>query len=294
MALTSSAALDLSKLPPPAFVETLDYEAILADLIAEAKDRMPGFAPRESSPAMKLLEIFAYREMLLRQRFNDVGRSIMLAFGHDADLDHLAAFYGVDRLLIRPATDLEPEVLEDDDSFRARIQLAPEELPYAGITGAGYRSRALRLSPAIKDVATIKREGGRVDVVLLGREGDGTVPPDIVQLVTRSFLEEDAVQLTDIVTIRAAQILPYDIALTLHVRPGPDQSLLRVAAEEAVRRYAALRHRVGAVVFAQMLSSAASVGGVEHVGIGSADIDPGPYGAAWLRDLTVDVQVIGG
>ncbi|MBB6191511.1 phage-related baseplate assembly protein [Sphingobium wenxiniae] len=293
MALTSSVALDLSKLPPPAFVETLDYEAILSALIAAAREEWPDFTPRESDPATKILQVFAYREMLLRQRLNDVGRSIMLAFGRDSDLDHLAAFYGVERQLIRAATDSEPAIWEDDDSLRARIQLAPEQLPYAGLTGAGYRSRVRRLTPAIKDVASIKRDGGQIDIVLLARDGDGTVSPDIVHLVTQSFQDDDAVQLTDIVTVRAADILPYDVALTLWVRPGPDQSLLRAAAQQAVRGYAALRHRVGAVVFAQMISSAASVGGVEHVTIAGGDIDPGPYGAPWLRDLSIAIETVG-
>lgn len=92
-------ALDLSQLPPPEVVEGLSFETILAEMTADLKARDPAFdALVESDPAMKILEVAAYRELLLRQRVNDAARGVMLAYAAGADLDHLGALFGVKRL----------------------------------------------------------------------------------------------------------------------------------------------------------------------------------------------------
>lgn len=97
--MSSFTAIDLSQLPAPSVVEPLDYEQILGAMLADLKTRDPSFtALVESDPAYKILEVAAYRELLIRQRVNDAGRSVMLAYAHGSDLDHLGALMGVVRL----------------------------------------------------------------------------------------------------------------------------------------------------------------------------------------------------
>ena len=92
-------AIDLSQLPPPSVVEPLDFEQILGAMLADLKTRFPEFtALVESDPAYKILEVAAFRELLIRQRVNDAGRSVMLAYANGSDLDHLGALMGVVRL----------------------------------------------------------------------------------------------------------------------------------------------------------------------------------------------------
>ncbi|MGE5563120.1 MAG: baseplate J/gp47 family protein [Bacillota bacterium] len=299
-----SSAVDLSRLPAPQVVIGLDYEGILAERLADLKARIEGSggsfdAILESDPAVKLEETDAYRELLAYAAINDAARSVMLAFARGSDLDHLAAFYNVQRLTIVPATDTAPAVLEPDADFRRRVQLAPEELARTGLTGGAYRSLALRTAPSVKDVATIRRGGGRIDVVLLGRDGDGSVAVDVVNAVAAAFEDDAATQLTDIVSVRAAEILPYSVSCTLRVPYGPDRELIAQASTAAIRAYALRRHRVGETVFVQMIEAAASVGGVEQataqVSIGGADlaradVDPGTSGAAYLTDVVVSFE----
>lgn len=92
--------IDLSKLPAPQLVEELDYETILTDMRGKMRDICPEWTgyELESDPANKILEVAAYREMLLRQRMNEAVRGVMIAFATGADLDHLAAFYPETRL----------------------------------------------------------------------------------------------------------------------------------------------------------------------------------------------------
>ncbi|MFM8745990.1 MAG: baseplate J protein, partial [Aestuariivirga sp.] len=99
--MSHDTALDLSVLPPPEVIETVSYEPIVAAMRDDLVARFPAIAgviDLESEPARKLIEVFAYREILLRARANDVARANLLAFATGADLDHLAAWYDVTRL----------------------------------------------------------------------------------------------------------------------------------------------------------------------------------------------------
>ena len=75
----SFTAIDLSTLPAPHVVEPIDYQTILSAMIADLQARDPAFtALVESDPAWKIIEVCAYREMLLRQRVNDAARAVIL------------------------------------------------------------------------------------------------------------------------------------------------------------------------------------------------------------------------
>src|SRR5690242_20429434 len=117
----SKSVIDLSKLPPPEFVETLNYEAILAAMLQDFKARYPDYTNvLESDPAYKILEVAAYRELLLRHRINEAGRALLVAFALGSDLDHIGVTYyaGEQRLVIKEAdTSTQPptpKIMEDD------------------------------------------------------------------------------------------------------------------------------------------------------------------------------------
>ncbi|MDD3799360.1 MAG: baseplate J/gp47 family protein [Novosphingobium sp.] len=288
----SAVAIDLSRLPPPEVLETLDFEAVGAALLAKFQEFWPDYdAPLESDPAVKLIEMVAYLALLEDARINDAIRSVLLAFASGAMLDHLAGRFNLARRVLQEATDDTAELLESDDEFRIRIQLAPETLPYAGITAPGYRARALAVAPEVKDVAALRRGEGRVDVILLGRTYDGLVGPGTVALVAAAFDQEEAIQLTDVLTVRAASIVHYDVAVTLQVGSGPDAALLKAEAETAIRAYAAARHAIGRPVYRRGIEAAAKVGGVEQAIADMEDVLPGDAGAAWLETLTIETEL---
>lgn len=92
--------IDLSQLPAPQIVETLDYETIRRRMCEKLEQLLPGWtaADLEADPAVKILEVAAYRELLMRQRVNEAAKAVMLAFATGSDLDQLVAFPGVKRL----------------------------------------------------------------------------------------------------------------------------------------------------------------------------------------------------
>ena len=148
---------DIATLPPPSVVEPLDFEAILAaqrtDLIArypEAADVLD----LESEPLAKLMEVFAYRELLYRARVNDAARAHLVAFATGSDLEHLGAFYNVPRI-----------DGEADDRYRRRILLRVAALAGNG-TKEHYEHVALTASQNVQDAIATQPWPGRVNVQL--------------------------------------------------------------------------------------------------------------------------------
>lgn len=83
---------DLASLPTPAVIEPLSFEDDLLGTADRIQSRYPDYsALLASDPAIKLLEVAAYREVLLRNRINAAAKASLLAFATGSDLDHLAA-----------------------------------------------------------------------------------------------------------------------------------------------------------------------------------------------------------
>ena len=64
----------LAGLPDPAVIEELSFEAILAGMKADLIVRFPDIEPvlaLESAVANKLMQVAAYRELLIRARINE-------------------------------------------------------------------------------------------------------------------------------------------------------------------------------------------------------------------------------
>lgn len=96
--------IDLSQLPAPDVVETLDFETILAERKAtlvslypeEQQDAVARTLALESEPLVKYLEENAYREVIWRQRVNDAAKGCTLAYASNNDLDVMAGKLFID------------------------------------------------------------------------------------------------------------------------------------------------------------------------------------------------------
>jgi phage-related baseplate assembly protein len=138
IASDSFAGVDLSRLPASDIIEALDYDSLFASNLAQFQVYFPSFdATVESDPVFKIIELFTYRELILRQRVNDTAKAVMVAFAKGNDLDQLAALFEVERYVLTPADPVTgaDAVLESDDDFRRRLVLAPEGYSVAGRKG---------------------------------------------------------------------------------------------------------------------------------------------------------------
>lgn len=177
--MTTSPRLDLSALDPPTIIQGLDYESIMAALVADMQTALADVLPdwdgtSESDPILILLQQFAYRIVVLTAAFDDAARGALLAHATGSDLDHLAALLGTERLTVTEATETADAVPETDAALRARAQLAWEALSTAGPAGA-YLYHALAADGRVRDVAVTSPAPGAVLVTILGNDGDGSV-----------------------------------------------------------------------------------------------------------------------
>ena len=272
--------VDLSRLPAPDVVEALDFEAILAAMTADLRERWPALdALVESEPALKVLEACAYRELLVRQRVNEAARSVMLAFARGSDLDHLGALLGT---LRHPG--------EDDTHFRARAQLSVEGMATAGSAQA-YRYHALGADPRVAQAAVTSPAPGEVTVTVLSTEADGAASDALIAAV-RAHLDDHRIRpLTDVVTVASARILRYQVEAALTLEAGPDAQVVRAAAEAAVRALVTSHRRLGAAVFRSKLIAALHVEGVVRVTLHrpARDVAAAEGQAPWAARIAVEV-----
>jgi phage-related baseplate assembly protein len=164
-----ATTIDFSSLPAPAIIEELDFEQILQAMIADLQARDPSYSEiLESDPGVKILEVAAARELLLRQRVNDALRATLLRFATDTDLDNLAAFYGLLRL-----------AGETDEALRVRTI---ERIMGSSTAGgaAWYRFQALSASPDVRDALVSSPAPGEVLVSILSAQGDGTASAELI------------------------------------------------------------------------------------------------------------------
>lgn len=287
--------VDLSQLPAPNVVEPLDFETILAEMIADLQRRDETFtALVEADPAYKILEVCAYRELLIRQRVNESAKAVMLAYATDADLDQLGANVGVQRLTITPADDTTvpptPAVMEDDDAFRSRIQLSPEGYTTAGSEGS-YVFHGLGANADVKDVQAVSPQPGKVTVYVLSRSGDGSAPQETIDAVAKTLNGETVRPLTDEVTVLSANIVTYTINAVLTLFPGPDSSVVLQSAIDAVTAYAETQRRIGYDVTLSGLYHALHQPGVQNVTLNqpTASLVLGNGQASYCTSINVTV-----
>lgn len=199
---------DLASLPTPAVIEPLSFDTIFSQLQTEFQSRYPDYsALLASDPAVKLLEVAAYREVLLRNRINAAAKASLLAFATGSDLDHLAAFYGVTRL-----------VDETDEALRLRTR--QRIIGFANAGGAAhYRYWALSASPGVADVEVDSPEPGRVRISVLAKGEEETVPDAVLEAVRSVVLRDDIRVLTDMVEVVPAELIPVTVTARIWLYP---------------------------------------------------------------------------
>lgn len=271
----SFTGVDLSRLPPPAAIETLDFETMRAQWLAAFQLEYPDFdATVESDPVIKLIELAAHREMIWRASRNAGLLAVMAAYATGPDLDHIAALFGIERFILVPA---DPEngvaqVLEPDDDFRRRMVLAPEGYSVAGPAGA-YVFHALGADADVLDASAVSPDPGQVVVTVLSRTGDGTAPPALIDAVAGALNDESVRPLTDQVTVQGADIVDFAVTATLTFFAGPDKTVVLAAAQAALADYLTVSRRLGRVVTRAGIIAALMAEGVQNVALASPAAD---------------------
>lgn len=274
--------IDLAHLPAPTIIEALAYEAIRADLLADFSARYPDHADfLESDPVVKLIEVVAYRELLLRQRVNDAAAANLLAFAISADLDHLAAFYAVSRF---PG--------ESDEDLKRRVRLKIQAWSAAGCE-ASYRFFALSVDPVrVRDASVDSPRPGEVMVSVLARAGNGAADDELLDAVRAVVLRRDVRSLCDTVTVCSATVLTVDIEADVWLYPDTPTAVFD-ALEPRLRTAHAAEGGLGWDLTPSWILSKLHIRGVHHVDLVTAT-EPVPAGIGVYITLgTVSLRMVG-
>ncbi|MFN3440841.1 MAG: baseplate J/gp47 family protein [Rhizobium rosettiformans] len=283
--------IDLSQLPAPSAVETIDFEAIVSEIKSDFLARwdarrasdtsLPAYdtLDLESDPVAILIQAVAYREILLRARFNDGIRQVLLAFATGSNLDHLGAYLEVERL-----------AGETDDRYRRRIQLAPEALSTAGPEGA-YIYHALTAVAALIDVSCVRSDDGEVTVTLLA--GADIPQPSAAQIeAVRVALEQtNVVPLTDTIIVQGPTVAETAVVVELTLYPGPDGALIKAEVEAALAQLKLVNSRLNQDLTRSAIYGRAHREGVQAVRIlaPSEDIKVTKSGYVRITGTTVTI-----
>ncbi|MCU1717428.1 baseplate J/gp47 family protein [Pseudomonas sp. 5P_3.1_Bac2] len=267
--MSQFTAINLALVAAPDVVENLDYEVIYQQMLDDLLQRMPELdALLESEPALKILQVAAYRELILRQRINDAAHAVMLPYARGKDLENLGALFGVTRLLVTPADPSavppKPAVYEGDEELRYRIQLSLEGLSTAGPEGA-YIFHAMSADGEVLDASAVSDKPGEVQITVLARTNPGTPSNALLSLVNAAVNAEDVRPLTDLVSVKAAKIVEYKIEAVLYFFAGPDRGVIMQNAQNSAKTYAQTQHRLGLDVTLSGLYAALHQPGVQRV-----------------------------
>lgn len=281
-----SELIDLSKIAPPDAIQNVSYEAIRTAYLDDLKSRLANVGidfdvdGLETDPLIINEEARAYREMLLLQRINDAVRSVLLSSATGNDLIQLAADFG-----------LEKRLGETDDQLRMRRQLAPAAIAVGGPRDA-YKAIAIEADSRVKDAVAVKGEQNRIDLVLQGYEGDGTVPNEVVTIVHDALSPQTKRPLTDTLIVRSCTATDTRIHVRIEIGSGPSASTVETEAMQGLKAYEQEREKIGSVLRTDgIIGGARKASGVERVILLEplTDVDPGHFGVVNITDIEVEV-----
>lgn len=295
--------IDLSLLPPPDVVETLEFETLYQQILGDFRAHMGDqwTAVLESDPVVKLLEVAAYQKMLGRARINAAAKACLLAYARGADLDNRGADFDVQRLeLVAADPDAVPPVaavMEKDDDYLYRIRLSLERLSVAGGRGA-YEYHALTASADVAsasvDSPTFKAAEisaqvrallpagaivlvcdyaaglsnplpGDVSLAVLPIVGTTADPTALVAAVQKAVSNEDVRPITDRPRSLLGQPDEYHVIARLEVLDGPSLPLVVAEAKAKLATVIAAARDLEGELSLSAVYGALHVSGVRRV-----------------------------
>lgn len=254
--------IDLAGIDPPPIIEPLDFEIIRSQVIQDVTDRLNAAGVAydvgvlETDPFVFLCESWGARELNLRARINDAVKAVLLSSSWNGNLDQVGALLTTQRQIVNG-------VLETDESYRRRIQLAPEAFSTAGPEGAYVYFALQTLGPegaidasAVMVPVVTGHPGGGVLVTVL--MGNGVYQPTAAQISKLTLVfrgaqgtnlpasyGNDSIPLTDVVSVAGPKVISVPITAVLTLYPGPETSVVVNASNAALAKLLASQNKLG-------------------------------------------------
>lgn len=276
----------LRDLPPPQIIESLDYEVILAERRAfvESAFAAAGFdytvGALETDPVMIVVQGEAYRETLVRARINDGGRANLVRYSTGADLDHLAGWYDVTRL-----------VDETDERLRERLALAIAGRSPGG-TEERYKAIAMGVSLQVDEVAIYQVDGGpQIELAVLAIDNGGTPDQALLDAVEAKVTAKDVLLVNDTIIVVSAIKTTVDVTAQIWLLPGASDAII-TESEARLRAAWAVSGQIGFDLNPSWISAVLFVDGVSRVVLTApaAPVIAKPNEAIALETVTIQMM----
>lgn len=300
--------IDLSRLPPPAVIEALDFETLQAGFIsrfAEAWAEQRAIDPTlpewdvgtlETDPAVIASQAWSYLRLLDRQRVNDVIKAVLAPLAEGADLDNIVARIGIERLTIVAATNTAEAIQETNARLLQRYLLAFTR-PAAG-SADRYLLEAMTAWPTMLAGRVIGRSihgrKGDVDIVISGPGGRDATDEELATVRTACTSTSVKPEATSVSVLRATRNV-YNIVGQVTVPSGPDAEAVRVEAVARILAAGTAHMAIGGDVPVNALEGAAYGTSVTRANLTApaVDIGPDPYTMPIPGSITLAVEVSG-
>lgn len=174
---------------------------------------------------------------------------------------------------------------ESDEDFKNRIRLSFANKSTAG-SALTYKSFALKADERIEDVKVLSPSAGVVDVVYYSSEAD-----EIMQERIENTLNADDVRpLTDLVRVKKANEIIFDVTGEITIKSGVDASSVYV---NAINNLKTLMFKIGEDVSIAKLINLLMVDGVIDVSLTTptANITIDDYSVAILNSVNISYRV---
>ncbi|MCF6766698.1 baseplate J/gp47 family protein [Thiotrichales bacterium 19S3-7] len=248
---------DLSKLPLPESIRSVDYDHNYALMLADFKSRMPEYnALVESDPVIKLIEACAYGLTIYEQRIYDSIKSILISFAEGTDLDNLGALLAVSR-----------EQDELDNRYRERILTDLEKASSAGSQSA-YEALTIEADKRVSDVVAFDRndQAGKAFVVVQSDESvDGVASNDLLTTVTNYLTAPERKPLGCQVIVLSVEPLEYQINAKVVLDEKSDKELVLKTMHENIQSLINDRHKIAATIPLSEIHARLNIEGVAYV-----------------------------
>lgn len=272
----------LTGLPEPEVIESLSYEEIRTAALADFAALYPAYtAELESDPAVKIIEAFCYREMVIRARINDAAKANLIRYATGGNLDDLAGFYDVTRL-----------ANETDDALRSRAILAIQARSPGG-SKFWYKAAALRADSRIRDVAVYREEFLPVIHVAVLSTLNGGIPDQAMLDAVESEVTSDDTRLINdsSIIVEAAVASTVDIEADVWLLPSAPQGTVD-ALEQTLRDAWEEEAGIGFDLEPSWIEARLHVPGVKSVDVlsPSAVVTVAPGSAVALGTITINFK----
>ncbi|HGK6498963.1 TPA: baseplate J/gp47 family protein [Pseudomonas aeruginosa] len=324
----------LNQLAEPEIVKVETFETLLAefkaDVLAYVQARDPEKAARlavaldnDSDLLAMMLQAFTLRLQGHERKYNARIKQMLAWWAEGSNLDARAADLGLERRVIDegdpnafPPVD---PLLEGDEDLRVRYYLAPHapaagsrlqyrreamtlgeraavtvEAPEAGRLVVTYTFAPDGYAAQVKDANGRQTAPGQVAVTVLARAGDGTPSAALLEAVRAHFARDDVGPETDLVTVRAAEVVRYRIRAIVYINQGPDAQLTQANARAALEAYAAARHLLEGYVDPSRIDYVLHAAGAERLQLLEplAPIECAAHQAPYCEGIELEVRTL--